>query len=83
MKKEKIKKLVGNKMFTVVFEKKDGTLRKLNGRLKVTKHLKGGSKSYNDDDFNYITVYEVSKQQYRTVNCDKIKSFKFAGKDHA
>ena len=83
MQKEKIKKLVGNKIFTVVFEKKDGTLRKLNGRLKVTKHLKGGRKSYDDNDFNYITVYDVHKRGYRTVDCDKITSLKFGGVDHA
>jgi hypothetical protein len=38
---------------TVVFEKKDGTLRTLTGRLGVTKHLKGGTSTLNPDA--YIT----------------------------
>lgn len=31
----------GGKFFTVVFQKKDGTIRTMNGRLGVSKYLKG------------------------------------------
>lgn len=76
MNKEKIIELVGNKFFTISFIKKDGTLRKMNARLGVTKHLKGGKKSYNPDDFNYLTVFDLAKKQYRTVNLNTIKEVK-------
>lgn len=76
MNKEKIIKLVGNKFFTISFIKKDGTLRKMNARLGVTKHLKGGKKSYNPDDFNYLTVFDLAKKQYRTVNLNTVKEVK-------
>jgi len=76
MNKEKIIKLVGNKFFTISFIKKDGTLRKMNARLGVTKHLKGGKKSYNPDDFNYLTVFDLGKKQYRTVNLNTVKEIK-------
>lgn len=76
MDKEKIIKLVGNKFFTISFIKKDGTLRKMNARLGVTKHLKGGKKSYNPDDFNYLTVFDLGKKQYRTVNLNTVKEVK-------
>lgn len=76
MNKEKIIELVGNKFFTISFIKKDGTLRKMNARLGVTKHLKGGKKSYNPDDFNYLTVFDIGKKQYRTVNLNTVKEVK-------
>ncbi len=76
MNKEKIIKLVGNKFFTISFIKKDGTLRKMNARLGVTKHLKGGKKSYNPDDFNYLTVFDLGKKQDRTVNLNTVKEVK-------
>lgn len=76
MDKEKIIELVGNKFFTISFIKKDGTLRKMNARLGVTKHLKGGKKSYNPDDFNYLTVFDLGKKQYRTVNLNTVKEVK-------
>jgi len=76
MNKEKIIKLVGNKFFTISFIKKDGTLRKMNARLGVTKYLKGGKKFYNPDDFNYLTVFDLGKKQYRTVNLNTVKEVK-------
>jgi len=76
MNKEEIINLVGNKFFTISFVKKDGTLRKMNARLGVTKHLKGGKKSYNPDDFNYLTVYDLQKKGYRTINLSTIKKVK-------
>lgn len=82
MNKKEIKKLVGNKIFTVVFTKKNGDLRKMNCRLNVQKHLKGGSKSFNDDDYDYLTVYDLHSKGYRTVNLNTIKKLKFKGKEH-
>ncbi|MDC1406685.1 hypothetical protein N8314_03970 [Akkermansiaceae bacterium] len=38
------------RMITVVFEKADGTLRTMNGRTGVKKHLKGGTKTYDAQD---------------------------------
>jgi len=57
---------------TVVFEKKDGTLRTMTGRLGVTKHLKGGTSTLNPDA--YITLYDMVKKGYRAVNRDTIRS---------
>lgn len=73
MDKQSIINLVGNKFFTITFVKKDGTLRKMNARLGVKKHLKGGKKSYNPDEFNYLTVFDLKKKQYRTVNLNTVK----------
>ena len=66
---------------TVVFEKKDGTLRTLTGRLGVTKHLKGGTSTLNPDA--YITLYDVVNKGYRAVNRETIRSVTINHETHA
>jgi hypothetical protein len=60
------------KFITVNFIKKDGTVRNLNGRIGVTKHLKGGVSTVNTDQ--YLVVYDTVAQGYRSVNKDTIVS---------
>lgn len=65
-----IRELVGNSFFTIEFIKKDSTLRKLNGRLGVTKHLRGGQDSTSHID-KYLNVFENgSETKYRKVNLE-------------
>ena len=73
MNKKIIRDLMDTGRFvTVEFYKADGTLRKLNGRTGVKKHLRGGTKTVNDRD--YLTVYDVVNQGYRNVAFDRIVS---------
>lgn len=58
------------KILTVVFVKKDGSERTLNGRLGVTKYLKGGVSKTGDQ---YITIFDLKNGGYRSVNKDTIK----------
>jgi hypothetical protein len=60
------------KFITVAFIKKDGTVRNLNGRIGVTKHLKGGVSTVNTD--KYLVVYDTLNAGYRSVNKDTIVS---------
>jgi hypothetical protein len=60
------------KFITVAFIKKDGTARTLNGRIGVTKHLKGGVSTVNTD--KYLVVYDTINTGYRSVNKDTIVS---------
>ena len=60
------------KFITVNFIKKDGTTRTLNGRIGVTKHLKGGVSTVNTD--KYLVVYDTINTGYRSVNKDTIVS---------
>ena len=59
------------KFFSVDFIKKDGTLRTINGRLGVTKHLHGGKCTL--DKSKYIVVYE-NGTGYRAINRETILS---------
>jgi hypothetical protein len=76
---KKLRELVGSKIFSVTFEKKDGTLREMVCRLGVTRHLKGGEMSYSPDDFNYLVVFDMQKEAYRTINVNTLRQFKLDG----
>lgn len=58
------------KFINVTFVKNDGTIRKLNGRLGVKKHLKGGVSTLNPVE--YITIYDVVNKGYRAINRNNI-----------
>ncbi len=54
--------------------------RVMNCRIGVKKHLKGGTKSFDDAEKNLITVFDTQIQQYRSINCDSIREVKAHGK---
>lgn len=66
-------------IFSVVFTKKDGTERKLVGRLGVKCHRVGGENTVSHIP-KYITVFDTQKEQYRNVNTETIKGAKIGGK---
>lgn len=78
---KQLKQLVGTKIFTVEFIKKDGSLRVMNCRLGVTKHLQGGELKHNPSDLNHLIVYDMQSQGYRTINVNTLKSIRFEGKE--
>lgn len=56
------------KIFTVRFTKRStGEDRVMNCRLGVKKHLKGGSKAYDDREHRLITVYDLKSEGYRCI----------------
>ena len=65
------------RFITVEFIKKDGSLRKLTGRVGVKKHLKGGVSTLDANKF--ITIYDVQAEGYRAINRDTIKSLTIDG----
>ena len=65
------------KFVTVTFKKKDGELRKMNCRLGVTKHLKGGTSTVDHD--RYLVVYDMQSKGYRCINKDTIVSLSLGG----
>lgn len=60
----------GNKIFTVTFEKKDGSVRVLNGRRGVHKNLKGGTPSPKKE--GVITVFDLRVNDYRSVSLNRV-----------
>jgi len=78
MKVRELKELVGeNNIFTVDFIKKDGTLRTMNCRLGVKKHLKGGTLAYDAEEKNLLPVFDMVKSAYRNINVSTIIEIRF------
>lgn len=65
------------KFLTVVFIKKDGSVRTLNGRTGVTKHLRNGTSTV--DHSRYLVVFDMVKKGYRCVNRATIRSVTVGG----
>jgi hypothetical protein len=76
MNNKEFKTLVGNKIFSVRFTKKDGSIRNLNGRLGVTKYLSGVGLKYNPELLNMIPVFDLQIKEYRIVNLNTVDKIK-------
>lgn len=68
-----------NAIFSVQFQKKDGTIRDMVARLNVKAHLKGGTLKYDPSKLGYITAFDMQKEQYRTINSNTLISLKADG----
>lgn len=67
------KNLDHNLFFSVSFYKKDGTLRTMNCRMGVTKHLTPNpTRQKPEMPENMITVYDVQNAGYRYINCNTV-----------
>lgn len=78
---QEFKTEVKGNFFRACFLKKDGTVREMTARFGVKKHLKGGELKYNPEDFNYVVVFDVEKEAYRTINMDKLIFLRYNGKE--
>jgi hypothetical protein len=65
------------KFFTVEFVKKDGSIRKMNARLGVKKHLRGGECTLDREKF--LIVFDMQSNGYRAINRESILSVSCEG----
>lgn len=70
---EKIDSLEGQ-FFTVEFIKKDNTIRVMNCRKEVKKHLKGGVLKFDPRSKGLLPVFDLHKQGYRMINFNTMLS---------
>ena len=61
----------GGKFFKAKFIKKDNTIRTMNCRKGVTKHLRGGTSTIAHKD-NLVSVYDMQAEGYRSINLDTL-----------
>lgn len=66
--------------FTVTFVKKDGSVRTMNARLGVLKHLKGGSLRFDAASLGLIPVYDLVNKDYRIINSNTITALNVGGR---
>ena len=69
-------------IFSVVFLKKDGTIRKMTCRLGVKKHLKGGRLKFNPIERALLVVFDMQKEAYRMINLETLMSINMKGVEY-
>lgn len=74
---DEFRDVVGGKIFSAKFVKKDGEIRVIRARLGVKKALKGGELTYNPSEHNYLVVFDLDKAQYRTINFNTLLEIKY------
>jgi hypothetical protein len=76
----KLIKSTKGKVFTAVFTKKDGTIRKMNCRLGVSKAIVGTGLAYNPADHNLLTVFDMKEKGYRMLNIETLTALQVSKK---
>ena len=62
------------RVFTATFCKRsDGSKRTMNARYNVVSKLKTGVASYDSDEHDLHTVYDLVEHNYRSINLDTIE----------
>ena len=72
----KVIDLLGDKIFTVTFIKKDNSIRIMNARRGVKKGVKGVGLAYNPTEKDLITVFDMQKEAFRMINAKTILEIK-------
>jgi hypothetical protein len=78
----KMMKRTNGKLFSVSFEKRDGTMRDMVCRTGVTKGVKGTGMAYEPEDCDLMTVYDVEREGYRMVPYNSLKKLRVNGKEY-
>jgi len=71
--------LKSGRIFSITFEKTDGTVKTINARLGVRKHLNGKGMRYVPENYNLMVLWSMTDKGYRAIKRDKIKSIKSNG----
>ena len=66
-------KAKGTKFVTVVFEKKDGSIRTKNGLFKPLSHIKGTGRG---TPAGYIAIYSPSEGKWGSFSVDRVLEIK-------
>lgn len=65
------------RFFTIVYRKRDDTIRNINCRTGVVRYVKGTGLPRKNAGL--ITIYDVKLKGYRSININRIVAMKFAG----
>jgi hypothetical protein len=80
---EEIRAKAEDTFFSVHFIKKNGELRKMVARLKVSKGVKGVGLAFNPTEKGLLPVYDVQKQAFRMINIATIQHLQIRGEQLA
>lgn len=69
----------GGRIFSAFFQKADGSMREMLCRRGVTRHLRGGELPYDPKPRMLLPVFDMAREEYRTVNVGTLVSFNIGG----
>ncbi len=79
----------GGKIFSIQFEKRDGTLRNMTARTGVYKgpggqgtRVSGAGMKYDPTTFQLRTVFDLDKDQYRMIGTDRVTRMTIGGRTY-
>jgi hypothetical protein len=67
-------------IFSVVFTKKDGSIRHMNCRTGVKKHVKGVGLAFDPSKKGLYGVFDMKNEGYRFITVSQIQGLQIAGK---
>jgi hypothetical protein len=67
------------KIFSATFVKSNGDIRIMTARTGVRKDLNGTGLRYNPVEHNLITVFDMNKRQYRSINIGTLLNLRMNG----
>lgn len=70
------------KMFDITFQKKDGTIRRMNARTQVKKGVTGAGLKFNPREKGLIPVFDVQKDGFRMINLSSLRSLRIDRKKY-
>jgi hypothetical protein len=70
-----------NTIFSVTFEKKDGTMRTMVARLNVKKGVNGKGMAYNPIEKGLLPVWDMQKNAFRMINLKTVTELKIKGEE--
>lgn len=81
--REAFDRLAGDgKIASAEFIKKDGSLRKMVFRTKVTKGVTGEGMKYDPTDYGLRTVFDMQKGAFRHINLETVTTITSKGEVH-
>lgn len=83
--KEQLRYVLKNskgKIMTIVYRKKNGATRILNTRTGVKKNIKGTGLKYDPEMYGYLILWDLQKNNYRTVNPNTATKLSSQGKTY-
>ena len=76
---EILDKVSNGKVFSAKFVKKDGSIRTMNCRTGVVKHVTGKGRNFDPITANLIPVFDMNNDGHRFINYSKLIWIKIGG----
>jgi hypothetical protein len=67
------------RIFSATFVKKNGEVRRMSARTGVKRYVTGTGMKYKPSDYDLVTVFDMQKKLYRSINIGSLMSLTVNG----